>query len=102
MGCVSDGGRGEGHCVKVAIRGEDTPNDGHATVVGHPTGHAVKVSNIIPAAIKRIDQDQEEAYLRVRHKEDVCQRQTEPQGHGDLNSPYPNGLDGTATESFNC
>jgi len=55
MGRVSDGGRGEGHCVKVAIRGEDTPNDGHATMVGHSTGHAVKVSNIIPAAIKRID-----------------------------------------------
>ena len=69
VGHVSDRGRGKGHCIKVAIWGEDTLNDSCTTVVGHLTGHTVEVSNVIPTVIKR--RDQKEAYLRVRNKEDV-------------------------------
>jgi hypothetical protein len=70
-GFVSDSCRSECDCVKVAILGEGSLNNCGAAVVGHPAGHTVKISNIIPMAIKA--RDQERVYLRVRDEKDVCQ-----------------------------
>ena len=50
---VSNRGRGKGHAVKMPGRGQCPPNYRYAAAIGHPTGRAIEVGDVVSAAIKR-------------------------------------------------
>jgi len=92
--------RSKHHGVQVAFCGETALDDGSTAAVGDPAGRAIKVSNIVPTAVK--GGYGEKVYLGLRNEEDVRQGQLEPGCHTDLNGAHTNSLDGAATKPFNC